>query len=124
MSKESDCELSRFNQFIAEIITSGKADISPEQALANWRTFQATTSEYRATAEAIEQGLDELQNGDKGLTLEEFDRDFRTRHGLPKSLRQHGSQCQEFTEFDETVAAIQEALDDPSPDAPWEDFKK
>jgi hypothetical protein len=30
----------------------------------------------------------------------------------------------EFDDYDETVAAIQEALDDPRPDVPWEVFKQ
>ncbi len=30
----------------------------------------------------------------------------------------------EFNDYDETVAAIQETLDDPRPDVPWEVFKQ
>jgi hypothetical protein len=35
-----------------------------------------------------------------------------------------GEDVDEFDDYDETVAAIQEALDDPRPDVPWEVFKQ
>jgi hypothetical protein len=35
-----------------------------------------------------------------------------------------GEDVNEFNDYDETVAAIQEALDDPRPDVPWEEIKE
>lgn len=35
-----------------------------------------------------------------------------------------GEDGDEFDDYDETVAAIQEALDDPRPDVPWEEIKE
>ncbi len=32
---------------------------------------------------AIEEALDDLAKGDCGVSFEDFDRDFRKRHGLP-----------------------------------------
>ena len=37
-------------------------------------------------AEAIAKALSDLANGDCGIPYEEFDRDFRKRHGLPEKL--------------------------------------
>lgn len=34
--------------------------------------------------EAIQKALDDIENGDAGIPFEEFAREFRARHGLPR----------------------------------------
>ena len=37
--------------------------------------------------EAIQEALDAIEQGDRGISLEEFDREFRALHGLPPPRR-------------------------------------
>jgi hypothetical protein len=92
-----------------------------EDALDLWQSTNPVSQEYRASVAAIQEGLDELKRGSKGMTLDEFDRDFRHRHGINSSRSSSGA---EREEYDDTIAAIQEALDDPRPDVPWEVIKE
>jgi len=48
--------------------------MSPEDALALWR-------EERDNLQAIQQGLDDVAAG-RTMSVADFDRDFRKRHGL------------------------------------------
>jgi hypothetical protein len=121
MSTDVDHELRQFHKFITLLLASSKRWMSPEEALDLWQSANPFSQEYRATVAAIQEGLDELHQGSKGMTLHEFDRDFRNRHGITSS---RSNRDVEPEEYDETVAAIQEALDDPRPDVPWEVIKE
>jgi hypothetical protein len=39
--------------------------------------------EMKETIAAVRAALDDMAAGDTGITLEEFDRQFRAKHGLP-----------------------------------------
>jgi hypothetical protein len=39
-------------------------------------------AELAASIAAVKQALDDMHNGDTGIPLEEFDREFRNRNGL------------------------------------------
>jgi hypothetical protein len=67
--------LESFHQFVGQQLASATAEpMSPEQALALWRERQDSLA-------AIREGLADIEAG-RFKTLEEFDRDFRQRHGL------------------------------------------
>jgi hypothetical protein len=83
MSTDANQELIQFHQFIGQTIAGSEPLPSPEEALDLWRASHPASAEYQATVAAIQEGLDELSRGSKGMTLDEFDRDFRVRHGLP-----------------------------------------
>jgi hypothetical protein len=121
MSTDVEHELRQFHKFIALLLASSNRWLSPEEALDRWRSTNPCSHEYRATVAAIQEGLDELQQGSKGMTLDEFDSDFRNRQGDTSSRSNRDG---DLEEYDETVAAIQEALDDPRPDVPWEVIKE
>lgn len=40
-------------------------------------------AERRDDIEAIQEAIDDMENGDMGIPFEEFYRDFRERHRLP-----------------------------------------
>ena len=67
--------LESFHHFVGKQLQSGLAGmLSPEQALALWREEQASLT-------AIREGLADVDAG-RITPLDEFDRDFRQRHGL------------------------------------------
>jgi hypothetical protein len=75
-------ELQSFQQFLVEVVSRGAIASSPEEALDEWRTMHPLEDDLSAVQEA----LDDMQAGDAGVTLEEFDNQFRQKHNLPKSL--------------------------------------
>jgi len=78
-------ELQQFNRFVSEKIGTGQGDLSPEEALDLWRAENPPEDERTATIRAVEEALEELRAGDTGASIEEFDTDFRQRHGLGRS---------------------------------------
>ena len=65
--------LQSFHQFLGRQLES-VALISPEQALALWREEQETIA-------AVREGLADVDAG-RTKPLDQFDREFRQRHGL------------------------------------------
>lgn len=67
--------LQSFHEFIGKQLESEAAVLmSPEQAVALWR-------EQRESIAAIREGLEDIDAG-RTVPLDEFDSDFRMRHGL------------------------------------------
>jgi hypothetical protein len=84
MSIDPAAELIRFQQFICEHLKNG-GNPSPEEALDLWRAENPRTEDFDDTVQALREALDDMDAGDTGVTLDEFDRAFRKRHGLPAS---------------------------------------
>jgi hypothetical protein len=85
MSVNVDRELARFNRFVSEKIGDGNGDMSPEEALDLWRSENPADEERTETVRALREALEELQAGDPGVALEDFDREFRERNGLGRA---------------------------------------
>ena len=82
MSIESSAEIVRFQSFISEHVGRGE-NLSPEEALDLWRAANPHPGEAAATVAALGEACSpDMQSGDGGVPLEEFDRAFRLRHGL------------------------------------------
>jgi len=84
MSIDPTAELASFREFIAEHVRNGNA-LSPEEALDLWRTQNPSAEEFADTVQALREAIADMQAGDFGMPLDEFDRDFRRRHGLEVS---------------------------------------
>lgn len=82
MSIDPNAELVRFGQFIAAHVARGQT-LSPEEALDLWRLENPNDQGFEDSAQAITQALADMDAGDEGVSIEEFDRAFRQRHGLP-----------------------------------------
>lgn len=76
-------ELREFHGFLAEKLKNGSADLSPEEALDEWRQLHPDPEEFEDDVAAIQAALDDVANGDTGIPLEEFDREMRKRFNLP-----------------------------------------
>ena len=76
-------ELTEFHHFLSEKLSNGIVELSPEEALDEWRRCHPQTDGAEDDAAAIQEGLDDMTNGDKGMPFSEFDLEFRRRHHLP-----------------------------------------
>ena len=76
-------ELRDFHDFLSAKLGNGRADLSPEEALDEWRRFHPDENVSDEDLAAVKEALDDVADGDRGVPWEEFDRDFRKRHGLP-----------------------------------------
>ena len=82
MSSGVESELVSFHRFVADQLKQGQRDVSPEEALDLWRTQHPSQELADDTVLAVQEALDDMQAGDQGLPLDQFDREFRVRHGL------------------------------------------
>ncbi|HVA46783.1 MAG TPA: hypothetical protein VNH11_10500 [Pirellulales bacterium] len=82
MSGGLGSELSSFHRFISEQLSVGRGDVSPEEALDLCRTRHPAADEEGDAVLAVQEALTDMENGDAGIPLQEFDREFRRRHGL------------------------------------------
>jgi hypothetical protein len=64
-------------------VKSGGASLSPEEVLDEWRRLHPVAEAAEEDIAAIQEALDEIENGDTGVLFEDFDREFRARHKLP-----------------------------------------
>jgi hypothetical protein len=80
MSAQPLEELRQFHQFLSEKVQS-TAELSPEEALDEWR--QAHPATFDEDVAAIREALDARAGSDPGQPFEEFDREFRKRHNIP-----------------------------------------
>jgi hypothetical protein len=78
MSMQSPTDAEAFYEFLGQTLSHGERETPPESLLRKWRAQR----EYDETVEAIREGLAQMEAG-LGKPLEEFDRDFRQRNGLP-----------------------------------------
>jgi hypothetical protein len=83
MSTPSLNELHAFHRFVGEKVHDGGASLSPEEILDEWRGLHPDPAGAEADIAAIQEAVDDMENGDAGVSFEEFDRDFRARRNLP-----------------------------------------
>ena len=70
-------ELNQFYQFIGERLRAGETNLTPEEALDIWREDNVGTDEINPEdVRAIEEAIEDMRNGDAGIPIEEFDREF------------------------------------------------
>jgi hypothetical protein len=82
MATEGANDLKAFNAFIEELLTNGGTALTVDEALLRWEYENGSEVERDETLQAIRQGLSDLDAG-RTRPLEEFDREFRAKHGLP-----------------------------------------
>lgn len=75
-------DLKAFRDFANTKLSNGGANLTLEDALDLWEYENSPEAERQATVRAIQLGLDDMHAG-RTRPVEEFDREFRERHGLP-----------------------------------------
>jgi hypothetical protein len=83
MSTETIQELREFHRFLTDKLSASGIDLSPEEALDEWRRLHPQAQAFNEEVAAIQEALDDMAKGDRGIPFDEFDRDFRKRHNLP-----------------------------------------
>lgn len=82
MSIDPNAELAQFQQFLVDHLQKGDG-LSPEEALDLWRLRHPNPDDLADSVRALREALAEFDAGERGVSLEEFDREFRRHHGLP-----------------------------------------
>jgi hypothetical protein len=77
-------DLRDFHRFVGQKVASGEASLSPEDVLDQWRTLHPDRHTGDEEIAAIQEAIDDMENGDRGVPFEEFDRDFRASRNLPR----------------------------------------
>ncbi|HZZ78698.1 MAG TPA: hypothetical protein VFE62_09275 [Gemmataceae bacterium] len=76
-------ELREFHRFVGEKLKNGGARLTPEDVVEEWRD-QHPEVEFEDDSEAIQEAIDDMENGDKGRPFDEVMEELRTKYGLPK----------------------------------------
>ena len=71
-------ELRAFHEFLASKLTNGAPELTPEEALDEWRRLNPNAEAQELAA--IKEALDDVANGDYGMPFAQFDREFRARN--------------------------------------------
>jgi hypothetical protein len=82
MATDRANDLRAFKGFIEEKLSNGGADLTLDEALVHWDIENQTDGERQHTLRAIGDGLADIEAG-RTRPFEVFDREFRSRHGLP-----------------------------------------
>lgn len=81
MSTNTSEELRDFHRFLTDKLCADGIDLSPEEALDEWRRQHPQA--FDKDVAAIREALDDVAHGDRGISFDEFERDFEKRHNLP-----------------------------------------
>jgi hypothetical protein len=81
MAAELQDELTAFHQFVGEQLDNGGTKPSPEECLEMWRALHPSREELEDSVAAVNRALGQADRGE-GKPLEQFDRDFRKKHGI------------------------------------------
>jgi hypothetical protein len=84
MGTTAETDLREFVEFACEQVNNGGSELTPEEVLDLWRAEHPMPAELVESVAAIERALAQAERGE-GLSLEEFDRQFRARHGIDSS---------------------------------------
>jgi hypothetical protein len=82
MSTDLRLELQEFHEFLRAKLTAGDEIVSPEEALDEWRAVHPHEDAFAEDVAAVREALVDMAAGDEGVGPDEFDRQFRQRHGL------------------------------------------
>lgn len=90
MSTDPAIEIVQVQRFLGEQIKAG-APLMPEEALALWRSEHPSAEDFRETVAALREALADMDSGDAGLSLDDFDADFASVMDCPEVHAQDGS---------------------------------
>jgi hypothetical protein len=76
-------ELREFHAFVGAQLEGSADALTPEDLIDLWRDQHPGNETPSKVVAAVEAALADMDAGDTGVPLDEFDRRFRERHGLP-----------------------------------------
>jgi hypothetical protein len=80
MGGVSATELETFHRFIGQQLADG-SELTPEQCLRVWRMEQPMAEDLKESVAAVKRALEQARRG-AGKSVDDFDRDFRAKHGI------------------------------------------
>jgi hypothetical protein len=83
MSTAGHSELQSFSGYVTSLIASGKANVSPEVALLQWRLENLSPEERDEEVRAIQEALDDIAAGDRGTPADEFLAEINAEFSMP-----------------------------------------
>lgn len=83
MNAQPRDDLLHFHRFVTDKVANGEDALTPEEALDEWRAMHPAPDTREADVAAIQEAIDDIENGDNGVPFAEFDRAFRARRQLP-----------------------------------------
>jgi hypothetical protein len=83
MNTQSLHDLRDFHRFLGQKVSNGGESLSPEEVLDEWRVLHPDPRAIEEDRAAIQEAIEDMENGDTGIPFADFDRDFRTRRNLP-----------------------------------------
>ena len=82
MQKTHDTDLASFHRFISIRLEVGDPALTPVEALDLWRSENPSRAEFAETTAALQEAIREMESGDAGVPLGDFDREFRDGRGI------------------------------------------
>jgi L-alanine-DL-glutamate epimerase-like enolase superfamily enzyme len=76
-------ELRQFHAFVGAQVNAQREGLTPEDVIDLWRDRHPSLDDSSGMVAAVNAALADLDAGHQGVPLDEFDREFRQRHGLP-----------------------------------------
>lgn len=74
-------ELDHFREFAEQKITNGHADWSLQQLVDLWKFENPSQEQLAADVQAVKEALHDLDNGEVGISHEEFMQELRAKYG-------------------------------------------
>ncbi|HYV36688.1 MAG TPA: hypothetical protein VE988_13355, partial [Gemmataceae bacterium] len=71
MNTQTPNELHDFHHFVGEKVNNGGASLSPEEVLDEWRSLHPDPDAFEGDTAAIQEAIDDMENGDVGMPFEE-----------------------------------------------------
>lgn len=75
-------ELASFHQFLGSKLDQFGECVSPEEVLDLWRAIHPPNQELRQEVKALEEAIKDMNAGDCGIDLAEFDVQFRLQNQI------------------------------------------
>ena len=82
MTPDTIDELRAYHGFLTDKVNANGNELSPEEALDEWRRLHPPSQAFAEEIAAIREALDDVADGDHGIPFAQFDHDFRQRHNL------------------------------------------
>jgi len=79
---ETQAQLQAFHSFALGRLNNGGNELSLDELYDEWRFNNPSESELRDNAKAIAASLDDLAQGERGVTSGEFVAEFKSRNGI------------------------------------------
>jgi hypothetical protein len=82
MPVEANAELRSFGEYVINLVESGNAQISPEDAVLRWRKQNLSPEEFDEEVAAIREALDDMEAGDRGTPWQQVLGEINAEFGL------------------------------------------